>query len=170
MSINGQVTQSEWVREALHQFEGPLVRYAQRITGNLEAARDVVQDTFLRLCREEPDSVDGHLSQWLFTVCRNRALDVHRKERRMTTATDLDHSNSTRVVGPQEAAALGDSGSKVMRLLDRLPENQQEVIRLKFQNDLSYREISEITGLSVSNVGFLLHVGIKRLREIMKHD
>ena len=57
-----------------------------------------------------------------------------------------------------------------MRLLDRLPDNQQEVIRLKFQNDLSYREISEITGLSVSNVGFLLHVGIKRLREIMKND
>ena len=51
-----------------------------------------------------------------------------------------------------------------------LPDNQQEVIRLKFQNDLSYREISEITGLSVSNVGFLLHVGIKRLREIMKND
>ena len=170
MSTNGQVSQSEWVREALHQFEGPLVRYAQRITGNLEAARDVVQDTFLRLCREEPASVDGHLSQWLFTVCRNRALDVHRKERRMTTATDLDERNSTQMAGPQDAAALVDSGSKVMRLLDRLPENQQEVIRLKFQNDLSYREISEITGLSVSNVGFLLHVGIKRLREIMQND
>jgi RNA polymerase sigma-70 factor (ECF subfamily) len=170
MSTNGQVTQSEWVGEALQQFEGPLVRYAQRITGDLEAARDVVQDTFLRLCREEPASVDGHLSQWLFTVCRNRALDVHRKERRMTTATDLDQRNSTRVAGPQDAAALGDSGSKVMRLLDRLPDNQQEVIRLKFQNDLSYRGISEITGLSVSNVGFLLHVGIKRLREIMQTD
>lgn len=170
MSTNGQVTQSEWVREALHQFEGPLVRYAQRITGDLEAARDVVQDTFLKLCREEPASVDGHLSQWLFTVTRNRALDVHRKERRMTTATDLDHRNPTAAAGPQDAAALGDSGAKVMRLLDRLPDNQQEVIRLKFQNDLSYREISEITGLSVSNVGFLLHVGIKRLREIMKND
>ena len=88
----------------------------------------------------------------------------------MTTATDLDQRNSTPMAGPQDAAALGDSGSKVMRLLDRLPGNQQEVIRLKFQNDLSYREISEITGLSVSNVGFLLHVGIKRLREIMKND
>ena len=99
MSTNGQVTQSEWVREALHQFEGPLVRYAQRITGDLEAARDVVQDTFLKLCREDPATVDGHLSQWLFTVTRNRALDVHRKERRMTTATDLDHRNSTAIAG-----------------------------------------------------------------------
>ncbi len=170
MSTNGQVTQSEWVCGALHQFEGPLVRYAQRITGDLEAARDVVQDTFLKLCREDPATVDGHLSQWLFTVTRNRALDVHRKERRMTTATDLDHRNSTAIAGPHDAAVLCDSGAKVMRLLDRLPDNQQEVIRLKFQNDLSYREISEITGLSVSNVGFLLHVGIKRLREIMKND
>jgi RNA polymerase sigma-70 factor (ECF subfamily) len=48
-----------------------------------------------------------------------------------------------------------------------LPDNQQEVIRLKVQNGLSYREISEVTGLSVSNVGFLLHKGIKTIREKM---
>ena len=51
-----------------------------------------------------------------------------------------------------------------MRALDDLPANQQEVIRLKFQNDLSYREISRITKLSESNVGFLIHTGLKTLR------
>ncbi|MEN8713450.1 MAG: sigma factor-like helix-turn-helix DNA-binding protein [Verrucomicrobiales bacterium] len=40
-------------------------------------------------------------------------------------------------------------------------------MRLKFQGDLSYKEISEVTGLSVSNVGFLIHTGIKRLRSLM---
>jgi RNA polymerase sigma-70 factor (ECF subfamily) len=54
-----------------------------------------------------------------------------------------------------------------MRYVERLPENQREVIRLKFQSDLSYKEIAEITNLSVSNVGFLLHTGIKRLRFMM---
>ena len=56
---------------------------------------------------------------------------------------------------------------EVLRFLERLPENQREVIRLKFQGDLSYKEISEVTGLSVSNVGFLIHTGIKRLRSLM---
>lgn len=59
---------------------------------------------------------------------------------------------------------LQDTSSEVLRLLETLPENQQEVVRLKFQNGLSYREISEITGLSVSNVGYLLHAAIQTLR------
>ena len=57
--------------------------------------------------------------------------------------------------------------SRVLELLDTLPENQQEVVRLKFQNGLSYREISEVTQLSVTNVGYLLHTAIKALRQQM---
>lgn len=52
----------------------------------------------------------------------------------------------------------------VLRLIDQLPRNQQEVIRLKFQNGFSYKEISRITELSVSNVGVLIHHAVARLR------
>jgi len=169
MMNNGQVSQSEWVRDALLEYEGPLMRYAQRITGELELARDVVQETFLKLCRQERAEVDGHLSQWLFTVCRNRALDVQRKERRMSTTSALDERISAAgAEAPGAVAEQKDSMVRVLQQLDRLPDNQQDVIRLKFQNELSYREISDITGLTVSNVGFLLHVGLKRLRELMQ--
>ena len=54
-----------------------------------------------------------------------------------------------------------------MQLLDGLPANQQEVIRLKFQHGFSYREISQISGHSVTNVGFLIHSGMKTLRQRM---
>jgi DNA-directed RNA polymerase specialized sigma24 family protein len=46
-----------------------------------------------------------------------------------------------------------------------LPKNQREVLRLKFQCDLSYKEISAVTQLSVTNVGFLIHTAIKTLRK-----
>ena len=59
-----------------------------------------------------------------------------------------------------------ESTTKALRLLGRLPENQQEVIRLKFQHGLSYKQISAITNLSVSNVGFLIHVALKTLRRL----
>ena len=52
-----------------------------------------------------------------------------------------------------------------LKILSTLPANQQEVLRLKFQSDLSYQEISRITSLSVSNVGFLIHTGLKTIRE-----
>ncbi len=172
MGTNGHASQSEWVSSTLQRFEQPLVRYAQRITGDLETAREVVQDTFLRLCRQQQTAIDGHLSQWLFTVCRNRALDVQQKERRMSTTLNLDQqtgsATSLVTAAPDQAAETRDSAARVLEYLDQLPANQQEVIRLKFQNELSYREIAEVTGLTVSNVGFLLHVGIKQLRKLMK--
>lgn len=156
----------EWMRSVLDEYEGPLLRYAARITGNLECARDVVQDTFLRLCREKPERLNSHLAQWLFTVCRNRALDVARKECRTTSLTDDDLARRPSLEpSPAAAAERHEAASDALQALALLPDNQQEVIRLKFQNDLSYREISAITQLSVTNVGFLIHTGIKTLRK-----
>jgi RNA polymerase sigma-70 factor (ECF subfamily) len=158
----------EWIQSALGEHEGPLLRYAQRITGDLEQARDVVQDTFLKLWREDPAELDGHLAEWLFTVCRNKAIDVRRKESRMTTVAEAQLS--TRAgdeFTPDVVAERRDTAGRALELLERLPGNQQEVIRLKFQNGLSYREISGVTGLTVTNVGFLIHRGIKTLREQM---
>ena len=158
----------EWLRDVIARWEGPLVRYAARVAGDLDLGRDAVQETFLRLCREEQSAVEEHLARWLFAVCRSRALDVRRKESRMLAVMDLDERTSPGEVPPDELLERRETAGRLMRLLGGLPDNQQEVIRLKFQNDLSYREIADITGHSISNVGFLLHTGIKRLRELMK--
>ena len=156
----------EWVRAAVRQFEGPLVRYALRIVGDLECARDVVQETFLRLCRQDRQRVDHHLAEWLYTVCRNRALDVRRKERRMSQLSDAQvQMRPASEPGPAEVAEMKDSASRVLDLLAALPDNQRDVLRLKFQSGLSYREISGVTGLSISNVGFLIHTGLNSLRK-----
>ena len=69
-------SQTEWVRVTVEQYAGPLTRYAASILGNAAQAQDVVQDTFIRLCAREQGSVEAHLAEWLFTVCRNRALDI----------------------------------------------------------------------------------------------
>ena len=57
------------------------------------------------------------------------------------------------------------TAAEIFRMLDRLPKNQREVVYLKFQCDLSYKEISEVTKLSVTNVGFLMHTALKNLRK-----
>ena len=166
MRYSDEPNRAEWMRSVLADHQGPLLRYASRITGDLERARDVVQDTFLRLCRERPERLNSHLTEWLFTVCRNRALDVVRKESKNRRLTEINlSSRPSTEPSPDIAAQRSESASDVFRALDELPANQQEVIRLKFQNDLSYREISRVTNLSVSNVGFLIHTGIKTLRQ-----
>ena len=155
---------SRWIVEALELHESSLVRYARWILGDVESAREIVQETFLRLCKEDPARLDGHLAQWLFTVCRNLAFDARKKEARMTplgdteieVAPDLDQQHDAR-------HAL----SQILSVIETLPKNQREVLYLKFQCDLSYKEISEVTRLSVSNVGFLIHTAVRTVRKQM---
>ena len=66
--------------------------------------------------------------------------------------------------GPQTVAENRDTHERVLHLMKGLPENQQEVVRLKFQNGLSYKEIATVTELTVSNVGYLLHTALQTLR------
>jgi RNA polymerase sigma factor (sigma-70 family) len=157
---------SSWVPSIMADYERPLTRYAAHITGDIEHAREVVQDTFLKLCRQKPAQIRSHLAQWLYTVCRNRALDVLRKERRMIGISDTQLQMQV-YSGPEVPSAMEkeEQIAGVMSVLSTLPANQQEVIRLKFQADLSYQEISHVTSLSVSNVGFLIHAGLKTIRE-----
>ena len=166
MADAGQPTRLAWMRSVLDRYEGPLARYAARITGDVEQARDVVQETFLRLCAQDRADVDGHLSEWLFTVCRNRALDVRRKESRMRPLSEATVESCESASGsPAALVEDRESTSEVLRVLATLPDSQQEVIHLRFHNGLSYREISSVTELSVSNVGYLIHTAIKTIRE-----
>ena len=82
----------------------------------------------------------------------------------------------TPLADPETVAAVDDrrpgasiereeTMSQVLRLMNSLPKNQREVLRLKFQGDLSYKEISEITRLSVTNVGFLIHTALRAIRK-----
>ena len=106
-----------------------------------------------------------HLEAWLFTVTRNRALDHHRKHSRIIPML-LPDDRPCDAPSPAATLASRDGEASLLRLLDALTPNQREVIRLKFQNDLSYREIADVTQLTVTNVGFLLHTGLKKLREL----
>ncbi|MDR0901597.1 MAG: sigma-70 family RNA polymerase sigma factor [Opitutaceae bacterium] len=156
----------DFVPSAVAEYQGALARYAARLLGgDADRARDVVQDTFVRLMAQPREVVDGHLAEWLFTVCRHRALDVLRKEGRMKR---FDEGRDGRVTAgdPQPGRALeqAETRAALLRLIDGLPANEQEVIRLKFQNDFSYKEISRITELSVNHVGVLIHNAVKRLR------
>ena len=80
----------------------------------------------------------------------------------------LEHAflDEARAAGPSPAAEAerSDTAEQVFAVVEALPPNQREVVRLKFQNDLSYKEIAEATGLSVSNVGFLIHTALKNIR------
>lgn len=161
-----------WIDAAIEQYEGPLLRYAQHFVFDLELARDVVQDTFMKLCKQSETEIRPKLAKWLFTVCRNRAIDVCRKESRMKVA-DEDQINDQMVMqanhsaSPTVAIEKVETATGLLTHVARLPDQQQEVLRLKFHSGLTYREIAEVTGLTSSHVGVILHTAITKLRKQM---
>ncbi len=163
---DSHATTGDTLSGAFTRHHAPLLRYAARLTGDADRAQDIVQDTFVKLMAQPSGAVDGHLAEWLFTVCRHRAVDVLRKEGRMKSLDTLPADALPVAAEPAPAVTLerAETHAALLRLLGGLPPNQQEVVRLKFQNGFSYEEISRITALSVSNVGFLLHTALRRLR------
>lgn len=164
-------SREQFIERALCEYESPLVGYAMGFVHDVERARDIVQDTFIRLCQQDLGRMREGLKTWLFTVCRNRALDVLRKEARIQAVEEhpfLDQAAEG--LSPDRLLDEMERLEQVMRYLGRLPENQQTVILMKFRDGYSYQEICEATGLSGGNVGYLIHMGLKRMRELLPED
>lgn len=140
------------------------MQYVARLVGDTDTARDIVQEAFLRLVQKGPADAE-HARAWLYTVARNLAFDGRRKERRVV---EPNLSEPTGAKSPAELLELRQESHRLLAFVEALPANQREVVRLKFQAGLSYKEIAEVTRLSVSNVGFLLHVAMKALKERMQ--
>ncbi|MBL4635527.1 MAG: sigma-70 family RNA polymerase sigma factor [Kofleriaceae bacterium] len=157
-----------WILSALALYEKPLLRYGARLLGSSEGARDIVQETFLELCKVKRASVESHLAPWLFRVCRNRALDVRRKDKRMQP---LSEAQDLKIESPDDSPHAimekSQDAENLLGMVKKLPESQQEIVFLRFQSGLSYKEIAEVTGRTVSNVGVLIHTAVKTIRDNM---
>jgi RNA polymerase sigma factor (sigma-70 family) len=167
---------SERLQTLMRRFEIPLLQFATRIIGDRERAQDVVQETFMKYQRngatlhspspKDRGAADKEPATWLFTVCRNGALNVCRKEKRMMYLDEESiESRESEQPMPFERLEQKEAAGFLLRIVATLPPRQQEVIQLKFQNDLSYQQIAEITKTTANNVGVLLHTALKTLRQ-----
>ena len=154
----------DWVVAAARRFERPLLAYVRRLLGDAHRGQDIVQEAFLRLCRQPRADVEPHLAPWLFAVCRRHAVDVLRKENRMFALSETAEPPTLRN-GPSEVAETSDLSRAVLDRLAKFPPPQQEAVRLKFLQQFSYREIAEVMNLSESHVGVLIHTAMKKLRQ-----
>src|SRR5213079_119819 len=104
------------------RFERPLLQYATRILGDSDRARDVVQETFVKLQREGRRELDNAPAKWLFTVCRNGALNICRKEKRMTYLDqELLDRHETEQPAPHETLEAKEATGFLLRILETLP-------------------------------------------------
>jgi RNA polymerase sigma factor (sigma-70 family) len=160
---------AERMQMLLRRFQLPLLQFATRITGDRERARDVVQETFVKF-QNNGAFQSPEPAIWLFTVCRNGALNVCRKERRMQYLDEkLIEAREAEQPMPFARLEQKEAARFLLKIVATLPPRQQEVLQLKFQNDLSYQQIAEITKTTANNLGVLVHTALKTLRQKYAH-
>ena len=155
--------QDDLVIQALDQFEIPLLRYAMRLlAGDEDLARDAVQHAFMKLCERDVEEIQNRIGPWLFTVCRNKAMDFLRRAQRHQEHTEND-CIPAREPGPESELDHKTLLRHVKRIINELPLAEKEAAELWAQ-DFSNAEIAEVIGQSVATVRVRLHRALSRLR------
>lgn len=145
----------------------PLARYAYRLLRDSGLAEDVVQESFCRYMNTSFSYGDEQQRiSWLFRVVHNLSIDFLKRESRRPELNRKAQFPS-RVPPPSQAIIATETWRELEHLLDALTLKQRTIAILFFQENKTYKEIAEITGESMSNVGMLLHRGLKKLRTII---
>ena len=133
--------------------------------GEQDSAREAVQHAFLQLCQRSPEELKGREAQWLFTVCRNKALDLIRGRQKLTAAAEDELADFPgREPDPAALAEQQDLAGRLNCLVAQLPVSQREAIVL-WSEGFTYRQIAQMAGHSEGNVRILVHRALKQLRQ-----
>jgi RNA polymerase sigma factor (sigma-70 family) len=154
------MTISEY-NESVESYSDNLYRFVLKNIKDIDKAKDIVQDTFLKFW-EKRDNVDVSKSKsFLFTTAYHTLIDVVRREKKQGSFNDVkeeEYSIQTEYSDLQEV---------LHRAIDQLPENQKAVILLRDYEGYAYDEIAEITGMTESQVKVYIFRGRKFLKNYL---
>lgn len=160
----------ETIEALFAALESPLLNYALRLAGDLGAAEDSVQEAFMKLQAQFKEVREPR--RWLYRTVHNLALNYRRRAGKIVTLEVKAGAAQPSAPDPADPQPLPDEqivrseGIGLVRLtLETLDERSRELIRLKFNENLSYKEISGRTGLKIGHVGYLLHHALKAMAE-----
>ena len=138
-----------------------LRRYARALTGDAEAADDLVQDTLERAVRKFALWRPGNLRAWLFSIMHNVFVNQV-KARKVSFDEELDENFAAPM-----PTATGDDIKDLQRALQQLAPAQREVVLLVALEDLTYNDVAKMLGVPVGTVMSRLSRGRERLRHLL---
>jgi RNA polymerase sigma-70 factor (ECF subfamily) len=151
------------LRELLRRYERPLSSFIYRHTAGRDV-QDIFQETWLRVVRQAARfDAAARFSTWLFQIAINLCRDWHRRQRD-TEALDEQFASE------RDEAADTERRLDTLRLLARLPEDQREVLILRFFHDLSEKEVAELVGCPLGTVKSRMHHALAKLGQLVKSD
>ena len=161
--------------ELLARYQGKLFNYIYFVVRNQEVAEDIFQETFVKAIttiQQGRYTASGKFGAWLTRIAHNMIIDGYRQERNENTIsndeTEVDLFNDADLCDDNIETQLVNEQTlrDVRRLLDALPDNQREVVYMRFYQDLSFKEIAEITGVSINTALGRMRYALMGMRRI----
>ena len=166
--------------ELVEKYKQPVMNLAYRTVHDPTEAEDLAQNVFVQVFKSASRyKSTAKFSTWLFTIARNLCLnEIRRRSRHPAESIDAPHPEQEdqplqqiedrKTASPPESLLQRELAQKIERALADLPENQRSAILLCRQEELSYEEIAEVLGCSVSATKSLIHRGRETLKERLK--
>jgi RNA polymerase sigma-70 factor (ECF subfamily) len=166
--------------ELVEKYKQPIMNLVYRTIHDPTEAEDIAQNVFVQVFKSASRYKNtARFSTWLFTIARNLCLnEIRRRSRHPAESLDTPHPEQEdqplhqfedkKTFLPPESLLHGELAGKIEEAMADLPENQRSAILLCRQEDLSYEEIAEILGCSVSATKSLIHRGRETLKEKLK--
>jgi RNA polymerase sigma-70 factor (ECF subfamily) len=152
----------------------PLMRYLQRLVG-AEVGEELLQQTWLSVLdhidRFNPASSPGAFKAWLFRIATNKANDHWRSSGRERVGREgLKLVTETLAADASERMEKTEMEYKLQQALQQLPENQRQILLLRFYSDMKFVEIAEVLGCPLNTALGRVHKAILKLRQILNTD
>mgnify|MGYP001594354457 FL=1 len=140
-------------------------------------AEDLFQETFIKIIKNLKKgkyNEEGKFLPWAIRIARNMAIDYFRKMKRMPTITGSDGEDVFRKIklaidNREEQMIRAEKENMVRDVISRLPEEQRQVLILRHYGDLSFKEIAEMTGVSINTALGRMRYALTNMRKVMEH-
>jgi RNA polymerase sigma factor (sigma-70 family) len=172
MALIAKITQQD--ADALSQLYDRYARIIQAVAfkslGSIEESEEVVVDVFAQVWRtaERYDPTKARVDTWLFMMARSRVLDRLRTYQRTAKVThasvEMAIQSTKSSIDPVEDAIVLERRAQVLAALQRLPQEQRQVIELAYYSGFSHSEIAAQTGLSLGTVKTRIRLGLNKLQ------
>lgn len=163
----------------LNRYKDKLYTYIYYIVRNSEMAEDIFQETFMKAIitiRQGRYNENGKFSAWLRRIAHNLIIDSFRQEKSENLVScDETEVNILNNIGLAEGTVENTIVSRrilsdVRRLMEYLPDEQREVVYMRFYQDLSFKEIAEQTGVSINTSLGRMRYAILNLRRMAEKN
>ncbi len=171
LTFNNEATKEKGFRMLMNAYQEKLYNQIWRMTQNHTHTHDILQNTFVKVWKGlQGFQGNSQLHTWLYSIARNETLNFLQKEKKHQSVEFENHKQENNFTTNAETISANDIEQKLNKALLTLPDKQREVFSMRYFDELTYEQMSELTGTSVGALKASYHHAVKKIESFLTED